>query len=477
MAIGIEDHTFAENELYNSSSFMTSMQPNVFITGTHTHLGRNLIVASRHAGYQVHTVCPPWSNTGHPISQHHVDLLYRLGCTTVALGDATNPPDSSAFSKCAFAVHCAAAYSDDDGGDCRTARFLARCAAHVFKVVVVSSCTVLLDPHATPVRNAHERDTLPDSLTWLAQQQQQQQQQRTCLYRQMSTLLSSLLPFSSSMTAIPSHTVAALRQAESVAWVNRPKVIIVRPALVWGGCGDPFTRNLTFAALAGRLRLVDHGLFRTSTCHVLNACAGILAALRVSRESPLASYVYFVSDGNDKGDDESSHSQLHSNTTSCRRRRSLSDTVHNDDGGADGAVNPSRGRNANRYRDFVSAVLLNAGVPGTERKQALRRSLPLWLVRRLMQVTRWMLKPCQWLQRRLWVRGRMPTPVQMSLKSLHAAMCDSAVCRVGTEVTVCDDLARSTLGYRNVVSVREGIEMLRHSILPLPLSGVNRAKA
>lgn len=93
-------------------------------------------------------------------------MLYGLGYDSVTVGDATDQPEESAFSRCAFAIHYAPVYSrkadgDGDDTDCRIARFLALCE-HMDNVVVVASCTVLLASDSdAPLINVKEEDSLP----------------------------------------------------------------------------------------------------------------------------------------------------------------------------------------------------------------------------------------------------------------------------------------------------------------------------
>lgn len=69
--------------------------------------------------------------------------------------------------------------------------------------------------------------------------------------------------------------------------------LCLRPRLVWGPGDSSVLPRLIHAMNSGRFAWVDHGIALTSTCHVRNLCAGILAAL--TRGTPGG--VYFLTDG------------------------------------------------------------------------------------------------------------------------------------------------------------------------------------
>jgi nucleoside-diphosphate-sugar epimerase len=69
--------------------------------------------------------------------------------------------------------------------------------------------------------------------------------------------------------------------------------LAVRPRLVWGPGDTTVLPAVVQAARAGRFAWVDHGHYLTSTCHVANACAGVLAAL----ERGGGGRAYFLTDG------------------------------------------------------------------------------------------------------------------------------------------------------------------------------------
>jgi nucleoside-diphosphate-sugar epimerase len=69
--------------------------------------------------------------------------------------------------------------------------------------------------------------------------------------------------------------------------------VVVRPRFVWGPGDATILPAIVAAARSGRFAWVDGGRYLTSTCHVRNVCAGILAAA----ERGAAGGVYFLTDG------------------------------------------------------------------------------------------------------------------------------------------------------------------------------------
>lgn len=69
--------------------------------------------------------------------------------------------------------------------------------------------------------------------------------------------------------------------------------LAVRPRLVWGPGDTSVLPAVVAAARSGRFAWIDGGRYRTSTCHVTNACAGIALALERGRDGE----VYFLTDG------------------------------------------------------------------------------------------------------------------------------------------------------------------------------------
>lgn len=71
------------------------------------------------------------------------------------------------------------------------------------------------------------------------------------------------------------------------------ETLCLRPRLVWGPGDTSVLPRLLEAMNSGRFAWIDQGTALTSTCHVRNLCAGILAAL--TRGTPGG--VYFLTDG------------------------------------------------------------------------------------------------------------------------------------------------------------------------------------
>jgi nucleoside-diphosphate-sugar epimerase len=141
---------------------------------------------------------------------------------------------------------------------------------------------------------------------------------------------------------------------QRVLAANSPTLatVVVRPHWLWGK-GDTSTLPvLAEAARRGQFVWIDGGRFNTTTCHVLNACEGVLLAAERGRGGE----VYFITDG-----------------------APIS------------------------YREFVTQLLQTQGFePGS-------RSLP----RRLVEPVAW---ACEWLWRRCHLRGSPPlTPATLRL--------------------------------------------------------------
>jgi nucleoside-diphosphate-sugar epimerase len=69
--------------------------------------------------------------------------------------------------------------------------------------------------------------------------------------------------------------------------------VIVRPRAIWGAGDTVFLPRLCQAVDQGKFRWIDAGRALTSTCHVKNVCAGLLAAAANGRTGE----AYFVTDG------------------------------------------------------------------------------------------------------------------------------------------------------------------------------------
>jgi len=70
------------------------------------------------------------------------------------------------------------------------------------------------------------------------------------------------------------------------------ETVVVRPRLVWGR-GDPTFPRVMAAVRSGAFRWIGGGRYLTSTCHVRNACEGLLLAAERGRPGE----IYFVTDG------------------------------------------------------------------------------------------------------------------------------------------------------------------------------------
>ena len=69
--------------------------------------------------------------------------------------------------------------------------------------------------------------------------------------------------------------------------------VVVRPRFVWGPGDTTILPAIVAAARSGRFAWISGGRYETSTCHVANVCAGILAAA----ERGAGGGVYFLTDG------------------------------------------------------------------------------------------------------------------------------------------------------------------------------------
>ena len=82
---------------------------------------------------------------------------------------------------------------------------------------------------------------------------------------------------------------------ERVLAANTPNLqtVIVRPRFIWGAGDTTVLPPLAQAVRAGAFVWFDGGHYLTSSCHVTNACEGLLAAARHGRGGE----IYFVTDG------------------------------------------------------------------------------------------------------------------------------------------------------------------------------------
>jgi nucleoside-diphosphate-sugar epimerase len=92
------------------------------------------------------------------------------------------------------------------------------------------------------------------------------------------------------------HYSATKAEAEKlVLTVNSPEftTVAVRPRFIWGKGDNALLPLLMQAAKSGRLRWVNGGHYKTSTCHVANCVEGLLLAAEKGR----GGQAYFLTDG------------------------------------------------------------------------------------------------------------------------------------------------------------------------------------
>lgn len=165
---------------------------------------------------------------------------------------------------------------------------------------------------------------------------------------------------------------------------NKIELMITRPRFIWGRDDTTLLPRLQEAARSGQLRWINGGRYKTSTCHVANACAGTIAAL----ERGLAGQSYFLTDGP-----------------------------------------------ALEFRAHISAMLEASGVTAPSG-----------------EVPRWLAAAAARTAELAW--SWLPLPGR-------PAITRTALKLIGEEVTVSDARARAELGYKNVISVDEGLAELR----------------
>lgn len=89
------------------------------------------------------------------------------------------------------------------------------------------------------------------------------------------------------------RTKAVAEQLVLAADSHELTTVAVRPRLVWGPGDTTVLPHILEAADAGKWAWVNGGYYLTSTCHVLNVCEGILAAV----ERGAGGRAYFLTDG------------------------------------------------------------------------------------------------------------------------------------------------------------------------------------
>jgi nucleoside-diphosphate-sugar epimerase len=227
----------------------------VFVTGGSGFLGQHVLRALHGAGYEVRALAR---------SARSADLVRAAGAEPVT-GDLSDPATLRAgMAGCAAVVH-AAAHTEQWGprrdfervNVAGTAAVLeAARAAGVGRVVHVSSEAVLAD--GRPLADVDE--TYPRPAT---------------VYGDYPA------------TKARAEALALAANGAGLA------TVVVRPRLIWGPGDATVLPAVVAAAKAGRFAWIDGGRYQTSTCHVGNAAAGIVAAVQKGQ----AGEVYFLTDG------------------------------------------------------------------------------------------------------------------------------------------------------------------------------------
>ena len=239
-------------------SFFESSRPHVFVAGGTSFLGRNLIQALIRAGYGVRSLA---------LTMQQRQILRSLGCSSVSAGEPYSLEAVKMAAKgCIYAVHCACAFVHFDtskdnliqqANNLVTINIVKACQAlDIAKLIVQSSEAVLYC--GEPMINFDETHPYPAN--------------------PVGSCASSLKDVEQIVLAANSSSL---------------KTTVIRPRLLWGLGESSFLPAILATVNAGKLRLVNGGAFLTSTCHVQNACEGILCALRSSKGGD----VYFLTDG------------------------------------------------------------------------------------------------------------------------------------------------------------------------------------
>jgi nucleoside-diphosphate-sugar epimerase len=227
----------------------------IFVTGGSGYVGRNLIDALVARGDRVRALAR---------SADAATAVAARGADAVS-GDIL---DETAMVEemrgCDAVVHCAALLSgprDESlyfranvGGTDAVLRAAER--AGVPRLVHVSTEAVLAD--GRPLRNVDETHPYPRR---------------------------HIRPYGITKAIAEQHVVAA----DS----DRLSTVVVRPRFVWGRDDTTLLPRFVAAAQSGRFAWFGGGRYRTSTTHVANTAAGIIAALERGR----GGQVYFVTDG------------------------------------------------------------------------------------------------------------------------------------------------------------------------------------
>lgn len=226
----------------------------VFVTGGSGYLGRNLIRALVDRGDVVRALAR---------SDRAVATVTDLGAQAVPGDLLDHEALRRGMVSCAFVVHAAADTSTTPSEhqrrvnvDGTTTVLEAARAAGVPRAVHVSTEAVLAD--GRPLVRVDETAPIP------------------------------------ARHAGPYSATKAVAERAALAQ-NRDnlEVVVVRPRFIWGRDDTTVLPELVKAAKAGLLPMIDGGSYLTSTAHVANVVAGILAA--AARGAPGATY--FLTDG------------------------------------------------------------------------------------------------------------------------------------------------------------------------------------
>lgn len=228
---------------------------NVFLTGGSGYIGRNLIEALVARGDTVRALAR---------SAAAAEAVSSRGATVVD-GDVLDESVMvEAIRGCDLVVHSAALLSGlrDESAFFRTnvagtdAVLRAAERAGVSRLVHVSTEAVLAD--GRPLQNVDETAPYPAR---------------------------HIRPYGITKAIAEQHVVAANSE--------RLSTIVVRPRFVWGRDDSTLLPRFVAAARSGQLMWFGGGRYRTSTTHVANAVAGLIAAAERGRGGE----IYFVTDG------------------------------------------------------------------------------------------------------------------------------------------------------------------------------------
>lgn len=245
-------------QAYYDDSLLQLGKPHVFVIGGLSFLGRNLIPALVKSGYGVKSMAGTVAQRAQ---------LRALGCTSVGYGE---PYSFEAIRIAArgslYAVHCASLFvhcdvSQNDlvykSNHLVTSNMIKACRIlRIVKLIVQSSEAVLYNGH--PLQKVDEGRPFP---------------------------LNPLGSCARSLQNVEDLVIEANRSGLST--------VVVRPRLLWGRDDEVFLPSLLADARSGNLRLVGEGRYLTSTCHVSNACEGIICAIKGARGGE----VFFLTDG------------------------------------------------------------------------------------------------------------------------------------------------------------------------------------